>query len=88
MSSVRSLLERVSRLEAARSSLKSPVELVYGSLEAFADRTRADVDVGLLDRDDMLGPDGNGGVLRAIQAWHSQQVWGAWRRNQSWQYSG
>jgi hypothetical protein len=67
---------------------KSPVELVFGSFEAFADKTRADVAAGLLDRDDMLGPNGNGGVLRAIQAWHDQKVWGAWRRNQSWQYSG
>lgn len=88
MSSVRSLMERVRRLEAARTSPKSPVELVYGSLEAFAERTRADVDAGLLDRADMLGPDGNGGVLRAIQAWHDQQVWGAWRRNNAWQYNG
>lgn len=88
MSSVRALAERVRRLEAARTAAKSPVELVFGSMQAFADKTRADVDAGLLDRDDMLGPNGQGGVLRAIQAWHDQQVWAGWRRNQSWQYSG
>jgi hypothetical protein len=88
VSSVRALAERVRRLEAARTAAKSPVELVFGSFEAFAEKTRADVAAELLDRDDMLGPDGNGGVLRAIQAWHDQKVWGGWRRNQSWQYSG
>lgn len=88
MASVRALAERVRRLEQARVAARSPVELVFGSLEAFAEKTRADVDAGLLDPDDMLGPDGNGGVLRAIRAWHDQQVWAGWRRTQSWQYSG
>jgi len=88
VSNVRALAERVRRLEAARSAAKSPVELVFGSFAEFADKTRADVEAGLLDRDDMLGPNGNGGVLRAIQAWHDHKVWGAWRRNQSWQYGG
>jgi len=82
-------MERVRRLEAAQSAPKSPIETAFGSFSAYADRVREQVEAGQLDRRDMLGEDGNGGILRTIQAWHEQQVWGAlWRRNRIWEHVG
>jgi hypothetical protein len=76
MSSVRSLLSRIARLEQARVAPRSPVEIAYGSLEVFEQETRAAVDTGALDRRDMYGADGNGGVMRAIRRWHEQGLFG------------
>jgi hypothetical protein len=73
--SVRSLLTRVQRLEQARAPVRSPIERWYGSLEAFEDETRAAVDAHALDRTDMYGADGNGGVMGAIRGWHEQGLY-------------
>jgi len=62
------MLTRVPRLEQARAPT-SPFVRAYGSFEAFADFVRAEVEAGLIDRRDMLGADGNGGVLRALLRW-------------------
>jgi hypothetical protein len=89
MSSVRALTERVRRLEQARVLPKSPLELAFGSFDAYADAVHQGVEAGQLDRRDMLGLDGNGGVLRILRSWHDQQLWGTlWRRNRIWEYGG
>ena len=90
MPDVRSMLLRVRKLEAARAAPLSPFELSYGSLAGFEDVVRADVDAGKLDRRDMLGEDGNGGILACIRRWHVDRVWDDWRkqRNNFWQHGG
>lgn len=55
---------------------RSPFEEAFGTLDGFADHIRAEVSEGFLDRRDMLGNDGEGGVLRAIISWHCQSPWG------------
>lgn len=57
----------------------SPIERAYGSIDVFAAAIRADVDSGVLDRGDMVGPTGDGGVLRAILNWHSPSQRDLWR---------
>jgi hypothetical protein len=72
------MLARVQRLERARCSA-SPFERDYGSLEAFEEAVRAGIEAGKLDRRDMLGESGDGGVLRAIRSWHERGVFGKLR---------
>ena len=64
------------RLEAGR---ESPALAHLGSDE-FEAQIRAEVDAGKLDRIDMLGEDGRGGVLAALQGWATEKVWLSWRR--------
>ncbi len=51
MSSARTLLNRVARLEAARAPKLSRIARAYGSFDAFAEQVRAVVAAGVLDRD-------------------------------------
>lgn len=88
MQNVRALAERVRRLEAARTAPKSPLEAIYGSFDAFAQKVRDDVEAGRLDRADMVGANGNGGVLDCLRRWHTEQLWGGWHRNRVWEYGG
>ncbi len=76
MASVISMLARVRRLEAARAAPVSPLVQAYGSFEAFETQTRAEIDDGKLDRIDMLGADGNSGVLAALRRWETDGTWG------------
>lgn len=80
MSAIRSMLTRVQRLEQARRAPRSLIEASYGSLEAWEDQVRAEVEAGKLDRIDMLGADGNGGVLAAVARWHRERMFGMWQR--------
>ena len=73
MTSVRSMLDRVRKLEAARAAPRSPIELTYGSFDAFEDQTLALIDEGKLDRGDMVA------VLTALRRWHADRLWGCWR---------
>ena len=73
MSNVRSLLTRVAKLEAARVTPKSPFEVAYGSLDAFADKVNAEVAAGKLDRTD--GPL----LLQAVLKWHRDKLWSGFR---------
>lgn len=73
MTSVRSLLTRVAKLEAARVTPKSPFEVAYGSLDAFADKVTADIGAGKLDRVD--GPL----LLQAVRKWHFDALWSGFR---------
>lgn len=82
---VRSLLGRVKKLEQARAAPRSPIERWFGSLDAFEQDTLAQVDAGALDRADIYGADGNGGVMRAIRVWHEQGLFGMWQRDRIWE---
>lgn len=85
MPSTRAMLERVRRLEQARTAPRSPLERWYGSLAAFEQDAREQVDAGSLDRVDWLGENGDGGIMRAIRAWHEQDVFAMWQRDRIWE---
>ena len=74
MPNVRALLTRVAKLEAARVAPRSPIEVAFGSMEAFADRVNADIGAGRLDGIDMPM------VLAAVARWHRDRVWDGWTR--------
>ena len=81
MSSVRALLARVAKLEQARVAPRSPVEVAYGSYDAFADSVNADIGAGKLDSVD--GPL----LLNAIRRWHRDGVWQRQQaRNAVWDF--
>lgn len=88
MARVDALLRRVQRLELARAAPRTPFEVAYGSLDAFAAQVRADVESGKLDRRDMVGEDGDGGILRAILGWHEQGVYEMWTPGRRWEFAG
>lgn len=79
MPSARSLLNQLKRHQAARAAPRSPIEIMYGSFDAFADKMQADVEARKLDRIDWLGENGTGGVLAALRRWHKDGVWRGWR---------
>jgi hypothetical protein len=67
------MLARVAKLEAARVAPRSPFEVAYGSMDAFADKVQLDVAAGKLDGIDMAG------VVASLHRWHRDQVWAGWR---------
>jgi hypothetical protein len=69
MSNVRALLTRIAKLEQRRVAASSPIELAYGSLDAFAESVNADISAGKLDPVD--GPL----LLNSIRRWHRDGVW-------------
>ena len=73
MTSVRSLLTRVAKLEAARVTPKSPFEVAFGSFGAFEEKVNADIDAGRLDSRDMPM------LLGAITKWHRDMLWSGFR---------
>lgn len=62
--SVRAMLTRVRRLEAARAPLLSPFELAYGSLDAWEAQCQSGIDAGLLDPRDVPA------IMLAVRRWH------------------
>jgi hypothetical protein len=81
VSGVRSLLNRVARLEQARVPPKSPLERWYGSLEAWEAEVQAGIDAGTLDPIDMPI------VLRCVRRWADEKVWSLWQRDRIWEYA-
>ena len=73
MANVQSLLRRVQRLERARETPRSPFEVAYGSLDAFADKVTGDIGAGKLDKVD--GPL----LLQAVLKWHRDRLWSGFR---------
>lgn len=71
MATARGLLREVKRLQAAQDA---PAIARFGTPE-FEAQIRAEVADGKLDRIDMLGEDGKGGVLAALQGWARDRVW-------------
>lgn len=65
MATARALLERVRKLETRRANGKFAI---FGTDE-FAAEVLAQVEAHRLDRIDMLGETGTGGVLAAMQRW-------------------
>ena len=80
MANVLCTLRRVQRLEQARVTRRSPFEVAYGRMDAFADKVQVDVAAGKLDRKDITM------VLAALHRWHRDRVWAGGRhhRNGMW----
>ena len=78
---IRALQARVTRLERASLS-QSSFEATYGSLDAFITAMHAGIDAGQFDSTDMPL------VLAAIERWHRDGEFGAWRRNGVWESVG
>lgn len=77
MANVRALLTRVAKLEAARAAPRSPIEVAYGSMDAFAE---ASEHLGLDPVDWPI-------VLQCLRRWHDEGVWEGWQRsgNRVWE---
>lgn len=63
------LLALIPDAEAAVVLPRSPIEVAYGLMNAFADKVQVDVAAGKLDSRDMPP------VLAALHRWHRDQVW-------------
>lgn len=81
MAGVRGMLQRVAKLEAARTSKPSPIEAIYGSVDAFAAECMAGVEAGKLCPIDMPV------VIACVRSWHRNGDYqvrgtgnGVWRR--------
>ena len=79
MAAIQGLLARVARLEQARVSPRTPIELAYGSLEAWEAEVQADIDAGNADPTDMPL------VLMCVRRWHTERLWGSWHHNGVWE---
>ena len=73
MSSARSLLARVQRLEDASRAPRSPFAVGWGSVEAWGADWRASMDAGAMCPVD--GPK----LIECVKRWHEQGVWGGLR---------
>lgn len=74
------MLGRVARLEQARAAPKSPVEIAYGSLDAWEAEVQADIDAGKADPVDMPV------ILLCVRRFHADNVWGSLRAHSGvWQ---
>lgn len=80
---IRGLQKRARRLERLHSP-RSPLEVAYGSLDAFVADAQAKIEVGRFCSID--GPI----ILNCVRRWHEKNLWGGWRRqsNQMWEYDG
>ncbi|AXQ94805.1 hypothetical protein LV780_13895 [Cereibacter azotoformans] len=70
MAGVRGMLQRVAKLEAARTSKPSPIEAIYGSVDAFAAECMAGVEAGKLCPVDMPV------VIECLRRWHRDGDYG------------
>jgi hypothetical protein len=73
MAGVRGMLERVAKLEAQRAPKASPIEVLYGSVDGFADACMEGVASGKLCPVDMPI------ILDCIRRWHRDGDYGARR---------
>jgi hypothetical protein len=67
--SLRTLHRRVANLEKASQPIRSPFVIWYGSFEAFADETYAEIRDGKLDQTEMLE------IIEALRDWEVRGVW-------------
>jgi hypothetical protein len=65
----RSLLARVQRLEDAGRAPRSPFEVGWGTVGAWADEVQAGIDAGAYDPIDMPH------VVACIRKWHADGLW-------------
>lgn len=75
MAGVRGMLARVQRLERSREL----PQLEYLGSPEFEAEIRAEVADKKLDRIDLIGEDGNSGVLAALKRWSQDRVWTLWQ---------
>ena len=68
MSGIRALQRRVAKLETARKPRPSPIVIMCGSFDAFADAAYAEVMAGTLAGDFLL-------ILDHLREWEGAQVW-------------
>jgi hypothetical protein len=68
------MLSRVAKLEAQRAAPQSPIELAYGSMDAFAEKAEADIAAGKLDSRDFPI------ILNCLRKWHRDGLWAGWTR--------
>lgn len=66
--SLRTLQRRVAKLEKGRKPRPSPFVVLYGTFDAFADATYAEVEAGSLDSQFLH-------ILDAIRGWEAGGVW-------------
>jgi len=71
MPAPRALFTRVQKLERGR---ESPA-LAYLGGDELEQQVHADVEAGKLDRIEMLGANGQGGVLACLKRWTRENVW-------------
>lgn len=76
---IRSLVERVRRLEEAVSP-RSPIELMFGSLNAFEAEMEQGIKAGKLCHMDAPV------VLRCIRSWHGNNVYSMWSKRRVWEH--
>lgn len=77
MASARSLLRQVTALKQGHAPRRTPIEIAYGSMEAFAATTMAEMEAGKLDSVDVPV------VLQCLRNWHRDRVWGGWEQNRN-----
>ena len=70
MAAIRSMLKRVAKLEQARKAPHSPIEVAYGSMDAFAAEIQVGIDAGTYDRIDVPV------VIACLRRWHDEEIWG------------
>ena len=68
MSGLRALQRRVAKLETARKPRPSPIVIMCGSFDAFADATYGEVMAGTLAGDFLL-------ILDHLREWDEGGVW-------------
>jgi len=82
MSRIRSLLARVQRLEQLKNP-RSPIELMFSSLEVFEAHVQQGVNARRLCHMDAPV------LIHIIRRWHRDDAWSMWgRRGQVWTYGG
>jgi hypothetical protein len=76
------MLARVQKLEQA-AFVRSPLEVAFGSLDAFEAELQQGIVAGKLCHLDVPV------IVNCIRRWHREQVWGNWsRRGQVWSHGG
>ncbi len=68
MAGIRALQRRVKRIESARKPRPSPIVILCGSFDAFADEVYADVEAGKLAGDFLR-------ILDHLREWDEGMVW-------------
>jgi hypothetical protein len=68
VSRVRGLLERVQKLERRQTRGPSPIELLYGSFDAFEVKTQKEIDEGKLCKVDAPV------IIDILRSWHATGV--------------
>jgi hypothetical protein len=66
---LRALHKRVAKMEKAEQPKPSPLVLLFGSFDQFAEQVLPGIEAGVLDRRDMVD------VVAALRAWETDGTW-------------